>query len=99
VIVDGLDWLLRIISSGYRPFCVVADKGSHQELDSGPVRYGIPGDTFECVETADTDIDVLVTQLVDSARESLGDLAFTADMDLPPGGDRSAHDSQSGKHL
>lgn len=62
-------------------------------------RGGVPGDTFECVDAADTYVKVVVSELVDGACEAFGDLSFAVDLDLAPGRYRSRHHKQAGYRL
>jgi hypothetical protein len=76
--------VLRSIGSTNGPLELVANISSKEELDRVAVGGGVLGDAFECVDAADTDIDVLTTKLVHGPGETLGDLAFSADVHLPP---------------
>ncbi len=76
--------VLRSVGSTNAPLKFVANISSKEELDRVAVGGGVLGDAFECVDAADTDIDVLTTELVHGPGETFGDLAFSADVHLPP---------------
>lgn len=64
-------------STGHR---VRTDECAQEEQDRVPVRSKILGDVFECVQAADTDINVRAAELVHCLREPIGDLALATDM-------------------
>jgi hypothetical protein len=78
---------------------VGADEGTQQVQDGVAVGRGVLGDAFQRVDTANAHVDVFAAQLIHRASESLGDLAFAADVDLPPGCHGADDDQQPGKAL
>ncbi|HEY1570330.1 MAG TPA: hypothetical protein VGG05_03230 [Pseudonocardiaceae bacterium] len=94
-LVHGRGGVFRAIRFSDVPGGVVADESAQDELDRVTVRRGVSADAFHGIDTADTDIGVLATDLIDSAGESFGYLPFTVDMDLSPGPKPADDDDQT----
>jgi len=99
VLVHGCGGMLRAVRRSDRPACVVTHKGTEEVLDGVAVVAGVLGDAFERVDTANTHINVLAAQLIHGPGKSLGDLAFAADVDLPPSRCGAGNYQQSGEAL
>lgn len=83
---------VRCVRGLLGPGSVATDERGQDVLDLGAIRRRVPRHPFKCVDPADPNVDVLAADLVDGAREALGDLPFTVDLDLTPGGHRAGDD-------
>lgn len=63
------------------------------------VGWGVTGDSFQRVESTDSYVELFGTQLVDCVRESVGHVAFTGDLDLPPSHRSTRNHEQSAYRL
>jgi hypothetical protein len=78
---------------------MTTDKCPEHVLDGAAVIRRILGDASQRVQTADAHIKILAAQLIDGTAEPVGDLAFAADVDLPPRCYRAGHHQQPAKGL
>jgi len=61
---------------GIWPPRVVTDEGTKLKLDSRAVGYGVLGNAFKRVETANADVNALTAELVHGPGEAIGDLTL-----------------------
>jgi hypothetical protein len=97
--VNGWGRMLGPLWRANQPGGMGADICSEDGLDGASVRWRVRGDAFQGVEPAKAHVLLVVAELIDRAAESLSDLAFSADLELPPTRDRANDQQQAGDPL
>lgn len=97
--VNGWCRMLGPLWRANEPGGMGTDICTEDGLDGASVRWRVRSDAFQGVEAAKAHVLLVVAELIDRTAESLGDLALSADLELPPSGDRADDQQEAGDTL
>jgi hypothetical protein len=91
--------MLRAVGKANQPWGMTADERAKHYPYAAAILGRVPGDTFQSVEGADSYVDVIAAELLDSTGEAIGELPFTVDLNLSPGSQCADYDEYTTQSL